>query len=206
MVERFVLFQGWLFTGVLETDYMESKLIVLKVDTRYVTIPDSLDLFPGDLDDDIVSTGLKPKTNEELGLEDFYTIHLWNYCSGDYVEDGGKNKWKTTECTKPSAKYHFDIIEIFQIEAKENGGSGIDDEDLPDSVVKVNKAIKTVSGVMIGMYACGILTTFVTFLVGWFGLLSRWGSCVTTIFADVSHPIPPDARRTRCSSRIGPID
>lgn len=163
-----------------------NDLYFFKIDARYVTIPDSLDLFPGDLDDDKVKTGLKSKTNEELGLEDFYNIHLWNYCSGDYVEDGGKNKWKVTECTKPNAKYHFDLVEIFQIEAKENGGSGIEDEDLPDSITKVNKAIKTVSSVMISMYVIGTLTTLVTFLVGWFGLLSRWGSCVTTIFADIS--------------------
>jgi len=50
----------------------------------------------------------------------------------------------------------------------------------------VTGAIKAISTTMIAMFCMAIAATVVTFFIGWFGLLSRWGSCVTTIFADVA--------------------
>lgn len=45
---------------------------------------------------------------------------------------------------------------------------------------------------MISAYILGLITTTATFAVGWFGLISRWGSCVTTILADVWFSAPPN--------------
>lgn len=106
--------------------------------------------------------------------------------------DGSSETWSVSECQKPSTSFHFDIYEIFKVET--NGtGSGIQESDIPEPVRKVTKAIKAVSTTMIAMFCCAIAATIVTFFIGWFGLLSRWGSCVTTILADVSEPgfVPP---------------
>lgn len=114
-------------------------------------------------------------TASELGLQDFYTSSLWNYCSGKVDGDN----WKVTDCGKPSATYYFDPIGIL------NATTSTDKVNFPDSVKKVSNAVRVASKVMTSMYVLGLIATIVTFAVGWFGLLSRWGSCVTTIFANV---------------------
>lgn len=124
------------------------------------------------------------KGNEPLGLEDFYTAHLWNYCSGDITTEDNTEKWEVTDCTKPKTTFHFDIYAIFKLDSDANGGSGLTENDIPSSVQKVDKAIKAVSNVMVAFFCLGLVSLVATFVIGWFGLLSRWGSCVTTIFAD----------------------
>jgi len=140
------------------------------------------------LDDNLLKTGLKG--GEELGLSDFYTAHLWNYCSGNITTEGSKDTWKVTECAKPKTTFHFDVYAIFKLDSDASGKSGVTEDDIPSAVQKVNKAIKVVSNIMVALYCLGLVALVVTFVVGWFGLLSRWGSCVTTIFADVSLLIP----------------
>ncbi|KAF8472723.1 SUR7/PalI family-domain-containing protein [Kalaharituber pfeilii] len=161
-----------------------NDLYIFRIDTRNLQTQDTLDLLPTDLDD--VDTGLPEKTSDDLGLADFYNAYLWNYCSGEQTMDGSKEVWKVTECSKPKATFYFNIIDIFAVDSEKNDKEPIDEDDLPDAVRKVNKAIKVLSNVMIAMFCCGLVATVVTFIVGWFGLLSRWGSCVTTIFADVA--------------------
>jgi len=94
------------------------------------------------------------------------------------------DKWQITDCGKPSASYSFDPIRILGVESEGK------DVNFPDSVKKVSKAVNAASKVMLAMYILGMVSTIVTFAVGWFGLLSRWGSCVTTIFADVCFHSP----------------
>jgi len=117
-----------------------------------------------------------------LGLDDFYSIHLWNYCSGNITVDGGTETWTVSECQTPSSSFYFDIYQIFNV----GSSGGIQESDIPEPVVKVTKAVKAISTTMIAMFCCAMAATVVTFVIGWFGLLSRWGSCVTTIFADVA--------------------
>lgn len=66
--------------------------------------------------------------------------------------------------------------------------AGAQDIQFPESVQKINKAVGWASKVMMSAYIIGLLATVATFAVGWFGLISRWGSCVTTILADVCFP------------------
>lgn len=115
-----------------------------------------------------------------MGLADFYTSSLWNYCSGTITGD----EWKITECGKPAGNYFFDIVHILNVSTK----AGVEQIQFPDSVLKVNKAVGWASKVMMSAYLIGLLATVATFAVGWFGLISRWGSCVTTILADVCFP------------------
>ncbi|PWW78513.1 hypothetical protein C7212DRAFT_343216 [Tuber magnatum] len=153
-----------------------SGLYFLKIDTRFIDTPENMDLIPGtDWDDQLLKSGFNT-TASDLGLADFYTSSLWNYCSGKVDGD----KWKVTDCGKPSANYAFDPIRILDVETEGK------DVDFPDSVKKVSKAVNAASKVMAAMYVLGAVATVVTFAVGWFGLLSRWGSCVTTIFADIA--------------------
>lgn len=152
-----------------------------QIDTRSIQTVDHINLVPGSLDDGLLKTGFT--NNQELGLDDFYNAYLWNYCSGNVTTDG---KWEVGYCAKPKSTFYFNIYEIFKLDSDASGKDGLTADEIPANVTKVNKAIKTISNVMVGLFAVGIVATVVTFVVGWFGLLSRWGSCVTTIFAAVS--------------------
>jgi len=125
------------------------------------------------------------RSASELGLKDFYTSHLWNYCSGDIKGSGNSETWTVTDCSKAKASYYFNVYEIFNVDSSSTGKS-ITSDDLPNSVKKVDKTIKTVTSAMVAMFACALVAIVVTFVIGWFGLLSRLGSCVTTIFADIA--------------------
>jgi hypothetical protein len=118
-------------------------------------------------------------TAKDLGLEDFYVSYLWNYCSGSI--DDKANLWKIDKCSDTTSGFSFDIEQIVQKEANKA-------ITFPEPVQKVQKAVNIVTKFMNACYVLGAIATAVTFLIGWFGLLSRWGSCVTTIFADVRNP------------------
>jgi len=162
--------------GTNKNSGMISGLYFLRIDTRFIDTPENIDLIPGtDWDNQLLKSGFNA-TASELGLDDFYTSSLWNYCSGKVSGD----KWDINNCGKPSASYSFDPIRILDVEAEGK------DVNFPDSVKKVSKAVSAASKVMLAMYVLGTISTIITFAVGWFGLLSRWGSCVTTIFADIA--------------------
>jgi hypothetical protein len=134
-------------------------------------------VIPGDTFSANISTGITGASASELGLKNFYTSYLWNYCDGN-------NTGSNDECEKTKIGYAFNIENIIADDSQKN-------ITFPDSVKKVQKAINVVSKFMAACYVLAGVATAVTFLVGWFGLLSRWGSCVTTIFADVSFISPP---------------
>lgn len=108
--------------------------------------------------------------------------------------DGDTEVWDVSQCQTPSSSFYFNIYQIFNV----GSTGGIQESDIPEPVIKVTKAIKAISTTMIAMFCCAMAATVVTFFIGWFGLLSRWGSCVTTIFADVGEPkfMPPNYSET----------
>jgi hypothetical protein len=155
-----------------------SGVYFFRIDTRYISTPSSVGVIPGvNIDNDLLKTGFN-MSSKELGLADFYTSSLWNYCSGTITGDN----WEITACEKASATYFFDPIQILNVSASANAP----EIEWPTSIQKINNAVQAVSKAMITMYVFGFISTVVTFAVGWFGLLSRWGSCVTTIFANIS--------------------
>jgi len=117
---------------------------------------------------------------KELGMSDFYTSYMWNYCSGNVTSD---NWWPIQRCTASKSGYTFNVEAIVDAEAKKK-------IEFPESVKKVQKAINLVQKFMAACYVLGAVATGGCFIVGWFGLLSRWGSCITTIIADVGSSTP----------------
>jgi hypothetical protein len=122
----------------------------------------------------------------KIDIEDFYTTYLWSHCWGT-VEDG--DKWETKDCTKPKFfKYEFDLQKI-----ADDHSDTDENIEFPQKYKDIQKSSNWLFKFMGLFYALGALGTAITFVVGWFGLLSRWGSCVTLIFADVSFLLPGDA-------------
>jgi hypothetical protein len=151
------------------------SMYYIKVDVRRISLSGTIDVLSGTNLDPKIKTGITSANAQELGLHDFYTSYMWNYCSGNVTD----NKWTTEQCEKPKTGYTFDVENIIAQEGKK-------EVTFPDSVKKVQRAVNVVSKFMVACYVLGAVATGVTFIVGWFGLLSRWGSCVTTIFADIA--------------------
>lgn len=147
-----------------------------KLKTKDFVLAKNIDILPGSTLDPEIKTGFD---NEKIKLRDFYTSYMWNYCAGDIEEDDGKEVYTITDCKPTAADYSLDIHKI--VEEKSSGKA-----KFPDSITKIQKTMNIVSRFMVVCYLIGFVATLVTFFIGWFGLLSRWGSCLTTIFSNVS--------------------
>jgi hypothetical protein len=106
---------------------------------------------------------------------------MFNYCSGDVKENDGVQSDEVTDCTAKKPDYVFDLEDLIQ----EHSETTV---NFPAAANRAQKTVNIVSRFMVTCYTIATLCTGVTFLVGWFGLLSRWGSCITTIFATVNLP------------------
>ncbi|KAJ6131393.1 hypothetical protein N7523_001853 [Penicillium sp. IBT 18751x] len=113
------------------------------------------------------------KLQDDSTLKDFYDIGLWGYCDGDITNSTSN----TTSCSSPKSEYYFNPLEVW----------GLDNDavknELPDDYTKVMNIYKAVSKWMFIAYVLAFATTIVEILVGIFAICSRWGSCVTTLFA-----------------------
>jgi len=150
----------------------------LKVDTRWVTDPDLRKKWPVDK-----KSGFKdyPKETKasELGLADFYTVGLWNTCEGKFKVDKDDDKpiWKITKCNKAKGDFYFDMIKILR-----KSSHFSDKEDVPKRIRDAKSMSKKFHKVVLFCYVIAVIASILSFLVGWFGLFSRWGSCITLLF------------------------
>lgn len=160
---------------------------LVKIDTRGILDPSNVsvkDAIKDEASDAVnkfspIKIGEKSETAKKLDLEDFYSSYIWNYCYGD-IKEG--NKWKIGDCKKSSLGYAFSLQRIVD----EKSDTDEDTIQYPDSVRKIQKTINASSKIMAYAYLFGMVTTLATFIIGWFGLLSRWGSCATLLFADAA--------------------
>lgn len=156
----------------------------LKIDTRWVTDPDMRKKWPVDKKSGFKDYPSQTKASE-LGLADFYTVGLWNTCEGKFKVDKDDDKpiWKITKCNKAKGDFYFDIIKILK-ESSTFRGNG--EDDIPKRLKDARSLSKRFHRVVLLCYVIAVIASVFTFLVGWFGLFSRWGSCVTLIFAEIT--------------------
>ncbi|KAJ5641694.1 hypothetical protein N7490_005694 [Penicillium lividum] len=108
-------------------------------------------------------------------VKEFYDIGLMGYCDGTI----NNKKFNTTSCSDPKAEFYFDPLSVWDLDS-----TSIKDL-LPSDYNKVMKVYKAVSKWMFIAYVVAFAVTIIEILVGIFAICSRWGSCVTTIFAIV---------------------
>jgi len=101
---------------------------------------------------------------QTLGLHDFYTVGLWNFCEG-YNGQG------TTDCSTPRALYWFDPVKIITNELL--AGATI---ALPSEITKVLGLIRTVSHWMFGLFMTGICLNFVMIFIVPIAVFTRWAT------------------------------
>ncbi|OKL58517.1 hypothetical protein UA08_06336 [Talaromyces atroroseus] len=96
----------------------------------------------------------------ELGLYEFYTVHVLTYCAGYFMDDGGRN---TTMCTQPSVPFAFDLAAAL-LKSLAASGSGQDDISWPYAAISdfgwvsaTSKTISVLSILIIVIMGIGIL-------------------------------------------------
>jgi hypothetical protein len=119
-------------------------------------------------------------------VKDFYHVSLWNYCAGDLRRDRTFNKYEpsesddVTECSKRQAQFWFNPVEVWGLDGTE--AEQLFSKQLRDGL----KTYKAVAKWMVISYMVAVVATAVEIVIGFFALLSRWGSLATTIASTVS--------------------
>ncbi|KAM3507260.1 hypothetical protein MY10362_001858 [Beauveria mimosiformis] len=88
-----------------------------------------------------------------LGLHDFYSVGLWNFCEG-YVDEG------VTFCSRPKQLYWFNPVEVLVSELL--AGAKI---ALPSQVITILKLLRIGSQVMYGCFMAGTVLNAVLLLL-----------------------------------------
>ncbi|KAF8460527.1 actin cortical patch SUR7/pH-response regulator pali [Kalaharituber pfeilii] len=138
-------------------------------------IPDELlDNIPDSLLDSLAQTAAK-----ELGLRDFYTSHVMNYCSGFTVLTGDPdgdgpqpatgNRSETTFCSPIEGLYAFNPVDIFRTELIP--GVTVSDLGIPEDVETGARALAAAYKAMFITFLIGIILAGLSVI---FGLLIGW--------------------------------
>lgn len=132
---------------------------------------------------------------ERIGIQDWYSAHLLNYCEGQYtpaeapnatlsLSDIGKN---ITNCSDTQAMYKFNPTQIIEDALNRTTGLEITLEDLkwPEDIQTGINALNALMGAMFVLYVIAICLIFVTLVSALLGLFlsGRLSACVNFLVA-----------------------
>lgn len=137
------------------------------------------------MDNKLLTEGLQ-QAKQDLHLQDFYAVSLWNYCSGNYTN----HQWHYTFCSPRQSEYWFNPVEVWGL--NNTGVENLFPKELQDGL----KVYQTVSKWMFIAYAVAFFTTITEVVVGVTAIFSRWGSFATTIISSVSFLFPNNFSRS----------
>jgi len=147
-----------------------------KADLRNFTSAPNFDLIPGtNLDNTVLNAALQA-AKQDLKIEDFYTVGLWNYCKGNWTN----NEWKYDYCSPAKSEYWFNPVEVWGL-----NNTGVDNL-FPKALKDGLNVYKHVAKWMFITYVVAFIATCLTLVIGISAIFSRWGSFVTTMFAGVA--------------------
>ncbi|KUL84020.1 hypothetical protein ZTR_07126 [Talaromyces verruculosus] len=101
-------------------------------------------------------------TTADLGLKDFYAIHVLTYCEGNF-KSSGEGGLNVTRCSKRKAPFAFDPTKVFSAEFK--AGFNISDINWPDSINDDFEVMEMTTKAMSVLYIIGATATGVAFLM-----------------------------------------
>ena len=149
-----------------------------------------VDLVPGTtLDNKVLD--ILTSAKGDANVKDFYSIYLWNYCSGD-----GNDKFDF--CSKRQAYFWFNPIKAWGLE--DSGAQEAFPKQLKDGL----KAYQAVAKWMFVAYVVALVATIAELIVGISAIFSRWGSFCTTFFSTVGSG-PSLSSRSRLADTLADI-
>ncbi|KAL4809711.1 SUR7/PalI family-domain-containing protein [Aspergillus unguis] len=127
-----------------------------------------------------------------IGLHDFYTVGLWNFCEG-YNSEG------VTHCSKPQTLYWFNPVEIILSELL--SGASI---ALPSDITDALDLARAASHWMFGLFLTSTVLTFVLIFLSPLAVSSRPPQTISPD-ASVNRAHPAHRRRTFIFLRAFPF-
>ncbi|KAF2172507.1 hypothetical protein M409DRAFT_50195 [Zasmidium cellare ATCC 36951] len=121
----------------------------------------------GDSIQDEIEEGINDVA-QDLGIHDFYSAHLMNYCEGFYVPGATPNSTvsksqihkNVTECSNRTAMYNFDPQQIIQKELNNSVGDGVvnlvNDLDWPEDITNGIRALQVAAKATFVLYCIAI--------------------------------------------------
>ncbi|KAH8170638.1 SUR7/PalI family protein [Sarocladium implicatum] len=109
-----------------------------------------------------------------LGLHDFYSVGIWNYCEG-YNDEG------VTHCSAPEALFWFNPVAVLVSQLL--AGATI---ALPSQVNTILTLLRVGSRVMFVFFITSIGMNFILLLLSPLAMKTRWWSLFITIFGFLS--------------------
>ena len=126
------------------------------------------------------ATGLESSgdsfTAKSLGLADWYTVALWNYCAVDNSTSG-----TNSTCSSPKAEYWFDPYTVWGI----SNNTALEKE-FPSEVKSALKTYKKVSKWTFIVYIIAVVSTFIELLVSAVAMFCACNGCLTWIVSTIS--------------------
>lgn len=133
----------------------------------------------------------------KLGIEDFYSAHMLNYCEGQYTPAETANATvkqsdihkNVTECSANKAMYKFDPTAIIQEALNKTGlDVTLDDIDWPSDISKGIKTLNALMAAMFVLYCIAIALIFVALLAAVAAVLmsGRLSACVNFLLATLA--------------------
>ncbi|KAF1842686.1 integral membrane protein-like protein [Cucurbitaria berberidis CBS 394.84] len=135
---------------------------------------------------------------ERLGIEDWYSAHMLNYCYGQYtpaekanatVSDSDISK-NATGCNQSKAMYKFDPTRILEDALNKTTGTRVTLQDLkwPEDIQNGIKALNALMAAMFVLYVIAICLIFVALLAAVFAILAsgRLSACLNFLVATLA--------------------
>lgn len=130
------------------------------------------------------------EVTSKIGIEDFYSAHMLNYCEGQYTPAEAANATvkesdiskNVTECSKNRAMYKFDPTAIIEEALNKTTGLDVtlDDLNWPKDIETGIKTLNALMGAMFVLYCVAIALIFVALLAAAAAILlsGRLSACV----------------------------
>ena len=156
-----------------------NNLYFFRANTSHITV-DPSDLNLPDAVSGVIneSTGV---VKSALGIDDFYHVSLWNYCSGNFsTNSSGGVSDHVTYCSPHENEFWFNPVEVWHL------NNTVVDHFLDSEIKTGLNTYRTVAKWMFVAYIVALISTIVEIFVGVLALFSRWGSLATTIVSTIS--------------------
>lgn len=176
--------------GTNKNDGRLASIYFFRADTKEIhAVPNTLDSLEQTVGKSInqdlsaALSALKHNNSGSIPLNDFYTVSLWGYCTGNTTEVDGKNVSTIDTCSKPAAQYWFDPVTVWGLNS--TGAASL----FPKQLAAGLSTYRLVARWMYIAYIAAFVFTVLELICGLLAVFSRWGSLATTIMSSLSSTL-----------------
>ena len=161
--------------GTIEKNSTVGDLYFVRTDLRNLTLTAATEIAGANANANELSTlgAALEAAKQSLGMQDYYSIYLRNYCSWNDGQAAYSN------CTAPAAYFWFNPVKVWGLDR----ASLPVEQYLPEAFRNGLDAYHAGSKAMFVLYAAALAANCLTILIGFSAIFSRWGSFFTTFFA-----------------------